>query len=55
MGDGKIGNNVSIGVNAIVYKEDVEDNSIIYIDKNSGKRVIKKINKSSRAHSYFCS
>lgn len=53
MGDGEIGNDVSIGINTIVYKEDIEANSVVYIDKNSGERKIIKTNKPSRARFYF--
>lgn len=54
IGDGEIGDNVSIGVNAVIYKEDIESNSIVYLDKNTGERHIKKNKGLSRAHDLFC-
>ena len=53
MGDGEIGDNVSIGINVVVYKEDIKSNSVIYIDKCTGQRVIKENKGESRAHFYF--
>lgn len=53
MGDGEIGDNVSIGINAVVYKEDIPSDSVIYVDKRTGERVIAKNKGQSRAHFYF--
>ncbi len=54
MGDGEIGDNVSIGINTTVYKEDIEPDSVVFVDKVTGQRRTVKTGKESRAHMYFC-
>ena len=53
IGDGEIGDNVSIGVNVVIYKEDIESDSIVYVDKTTGQRNIVKCVGLSRAHDFF--
>lgn len=52
IGDCKIGNRVSVGVNTVVYNTDVEDDMIIYTD-SYGKIIQKKRNKICKASDYF--
>lgn len=54
IGDERIGNKVSIGVNATVFREEIPDNSIVYQDVKSGKTIITKQKKEEcKAKSYF--
>ncbi|MEA4934996.1 MAG: hypothetical protein VB071_15650 [Lawsonibacter sp.] len=55
MEDGIIGNRVSLGVNALIYREAIPDDCIVYRDRETGARVIKERpqTKRCRAQNFF--
>ena len=53
IGNERIGKDVSIGVNTTIFRETIPDNSVVYIDRKTGSRVIKQLKRNSRAHLCF--
>ena len=52
IGDDKIGNNVTLGVGTTVYKREVKDNTLIFIDESTG-RYVERSGHISPACQYF--
>jgi serine O-acetyltransferase len=48
-----IGDNVTIGVNAVCHGQDIPDNCTLYADKITGTTIIKERNKPSSSKMYF--
>ena len=53
MGICNIGDRTSLGIRATIYNEDLEEDSVVYIDKETGRRTIYKNNSICRAKMYF--
>ena len=53
IGNGRIGNHVSLGVNAVVYKRDIDDDSIVICNCDSGKIEVRNKNGNCFAQKYF--
>ena len=54
IGTEPIGDRCSIGSNVLIYKEKICGDSIVYMDKDSGERVIKENgDRECRAQRYF--
>lgn len=52
IGNFPIGNNVAIGVDAVVYKQEIPSNSIVYRDEN-GKIIVRPYLNGSMAQTFF--